>query len=238
MGLGLCKGNSEVSARVADQRLRRLTSEFPRFVRLFSDRSPFTRAGQQEYHIATIRLRRELGSIEEALANDAFTHYLYLTLQAWGIGVRASTMVPEAEFVRIFREKADDIAQFEQTHIDDPAINVSAVSEALWATIRNLGIVSNQAKIVPGTKALHHLLPELVVPVDRAYTQRFFNLQNPQFQYSQEKVFRRFFAAFVTIARRANPRQYVGAGWNTSQTKVIDNAIIGLLIDEDLAQPN
>ena len=83
-----------------------------------------------------------------------------------------------------------------------------------------------------GTKALHHILPDLVVPVDRTYTQKFFGWHNPEFQYGQADVFCRSFEAFVEIARGANPAQYVGAGWNSSRTKVIDNAIVGMLCQE------
>ena len=99
--------------------------------------------------------------------------------------------------------------------------------------IKNLGIVENNSRIVPGTKTLHHLLPDLVVPVDRKFTQRFFRWGNPEFQYGQEAAFDHSFRAFATIARKVNPKQYVGAGWNSSQTKVIDNAIVGMVLLED-----
>ena len=80
-----------------------------------------------------------------------------------------------------------------------------------------------------GTKTLHHLLPDLVVPFDRMYTQAFFNWHNPEVQYGQSERFRESFTVFNRVARATNPSQYVGGGWNSSQTKVIDNAIIGML---------
>src|SRR5260221_103336 len=60
---------------------------------------------------------------------------------------------------------------------------------ALWELSSTLGIVENQAKLVAGTKALHHILPELVVPMDREYTQLLFGWQNPRFQYAQRECF-------------------------------------------------
>jgi hypothetical protein len=90
--------------------------------------------------------------------------------------------------------------------------------------------VDNNAPLVAGSKALHHLLPELVPPMDRAYTQQFFGWHNPEFQYGQQKCFRIAFAALALVARRVNPRQFVEAHpWNTSVTKVLDNALVGLL---------
>ena len=35
------------------------------------------------------------------------------------------------------------------------------------------------------------------------------------------------FPRFCHIARMVNASQYVGTGWHTSRTKVIDNAIVG-----------
>ena len=102
------------------------------------------------------------------------------------------------------------------------------VAKRLARLAQGLEIVDNKVKIVPGSKALHHLLAELVVPIDREYTQRFFEWHNPRFQNLPEDFFIEAFCAFVRIARAANPVQYVGDGWYTSRTKVIDNALVGL----------
>jgi hypothetical protein len=58
----------------------------------------------------------------------------------------------------------------------------------------------------------------------------------PQFQYGEHGCFHETFLAFVTVAREVNPRQYVGGGWNTSLTKVIDNALVGVSCDPRLLQ--
>ena len=89
--------------------------------------------------------------------------------------------------------------------IDDA--NVNEVSEELWELFVNLDIVDNEAKLVSGSKALHHLLPDLVVPMDRAYTQKFFCWHNPVFQYSQQDCFSEAFSAFSKIARNVNPEK-------------------------------
>ena len=43
------------------------------------------------------------------------------------------------------------------------------------------------------------------------------------------------FAGFAQIARRTNPAQYVSSGWHSSRTKVIDNALIGFISDQQAA---
>lgn len=39
-----------------------------------------------------------------------------------------------------------------------------------------------------GSKTLHHLLPDLVPPIDREYTRPFFGLHNPEFGNSRQPI--------------------------------------------------
>jgi len=213
--------------------MSQLIAEFPRFLDAFGRDPPFNRHGQLEYHLATIQRRRALGSAVNAIEDGLFLQSLYRTLQAWGIGARASKLEPFEAFAGTLRAKSSQIAVLDGLSIDDPTLNPSAVGEQLWCLIDGLHIVTNNTRIVPGSKALHHLLPDLVVPMDRAYTQRFFHWQNPKFQYEPASCFQQAFAAFVEIARKVNPAQYMGVGWNSSRTKIIDNAVVGMLRDEE-----
>lgn len=111
--------------------------------------------------------------------------------------------------------------------IDHEALNVSEIATRLATLAQHLGIVDNQNRVVAGSKALHHILPELVVPIDRAYTQEFFEWPTPRFQYNPESCFVEAFEAFTRIGRATDPVQYVASGWYTSRSKVIDNAIVG-----------
>ncbi len=205
-----------------------LVGGFKTFLEAYDRHCPFTRHGQLQYHVETIRARRRLGSVKAALADETFQRSLYRTLQAWGIGSRASTLRPFPEFVAALQAEAKTIEELDGLAIDQRNLDVNTVGNTLARLVQSLGIVGNKARIVPGSKALHHLLPELVVPIDRGYTQRFFEWANPTLQNSTERCFREAFTAFAKIAREANPVQYVGSGWYTSRTKVIDNAIVGL----------
>jgi hypothetical protein len=55
-------------------------------------------------------------------------------------------------------------------------------ADRLGQVIESLGVVENKAKLVAGTKALHHLLPDLVMPMDRAWAGKFFQLHPPEWQ--------------------------------------------------------
>ncbi len=126
------------------------------------------------------------------------------------------------------QDKTAEIQSFENLFLDQSDLDVARVSTQLAHLIQALEIVDNRMKIVPGTKALHRLLPDLVVPMDREYTQQFFGWHNPQFQNYPERRFAEAFASFVAVAQITNPVQYLKSGWYSSRTKVIDNAVVGL----------
>ncbi len=107
----------------------------------------------------------------------------------------------------------------EKARIDDPALDIPAVCEHLWQIIGNLGIVRNRALIVPGTQALHHVLPDLV-PAPRTRRRR----PSP-----------RTFTALAQVARAVKPAEFTGQGWRTSRSKILDNAIIGYSMLNEIA---
>ncbi len=215
------------------ERVDLLKRHFPALVEAYDARTPFVRSGQLESHRQTILARRSAGSATAALGSDAFLALLYATLQKWGIGARRSRLAPFPLFASSLRRFQADVAALDRLKIDDPTLNVGDASARVLAMIEKLEIVDTKAPLVACTKALHHLLPDLVVPIDREYTQRFFGWHSPEFQYRQGEFLVQAFAAFADVARAANPQQYVrDSGWHTSRTKVIDNAIVSLLVME------
>ena len=223
---------------VMDNRVDMLIRDFERYVFAFDEKPAFTRSGQFENHEKTIKLRFELGSASAALQSSDFLDCLRNTLLSWGIGSRASRLVEFEQFGEVLQRHVFAISELEHKHLDAPGLRVQLIADKVWAIINGLDIVENEAKLVPCTKALHHLLPELIVPMDREYTGTFFGLQGPNFQYRQDKIFHDAFERFAAIAKSANPRQYIGSGWRTSVTKVIDNAIVAFCRIEDLSSPS
>jgi protein-S-isoprenylcysteine O-methyltransferase Ste14 len=119
-------------------------------------------------------------------------------------------------------------------------MQTEGAGDQLWRIVRSLDIVYSrqtgtptQSKIVGGSKALHHILLELMPPIDREYTAIFLGrIQAQHFQNrtQEAETFRLAFESFRAIAKSVNPVQYVGRHqWDTSRTKVIDNAIVGFI---------
>lgn len=221
-----------------NERLVQLTRGFPRYVTAYDQLVPFT-SEQLAAHRDTIKLRREAGSVRAAIHNPLFVTSLRRTLMAWGIGVRASKLVPPAAFTEALIAALPSLEPLESLRIDDLDLPAN-LADQLWTIIASLGVVENEAKLVAGTKTLHHLLPELVVPMDRAWTGKFFRLHLPEWQdpANQRRILRVVYGAFMRFAREVQPEQYVTAlGWRTSRTKILDNALIAFCKLELDGQP-
>jgi len=221
-----------------EERVSKLTKDFGRYVRVYDEQVSFT-TEQLSAHRICISLRRQAGSVRAAVDDPQFLHALRRTLRAWGIGVRASRLVPEDEFAAALRAALPTLEILEPLAIDGPDLPVD-IADQLWMVIESLGVVENMAKIVAGTKTLHHLLPDLVVPMDRAWTGKFFRFHLPEWQdpESQRRIFTLAYNHFLALAQQVHPAQYVtGEAWRTSRTKIIDNALIGFCKAELGEQP-
>ena len=213
---------------VIEQRTSKLVSGFGRYVEAYDQRVSFT-GEQLAAHRQTIALRRQLGSVRAAATDDKFAASLQRTLLAWGIGRRASRLVPEGQFAAALRAAGPGLEELEALTIDGDDLPAD-IADRLWLVINSLGVVENKAKLVAGAKTLHHLLPDLVPPMDREYTGAFFQLHLPEWQdpTGQRRIFRIAYNQFASVSRRVRPQQYVtGQGWRTSRTKILDNALIG-----------
>jgi hypothetical protein len=106
------------------------------------------------------------------------------------------------------------------------------VCRELWSLLSALTVSVAEAQIVANSKVMHHLLPRLIPPIDRTYTYNFFYNRNT-LSIGENEAFEEMFFRFhkIAVANRDIISGLVGQGWNTSETKVIDNAIVGYVIE-------
>lgn len=88
----------------------------------------------------------------------------------------------------------------------------------VWNSIEAVAAIA--AGIVAGIRT------DLVPPMDCAYTAPFFGWAQ-RLQGREAEFFEIAFRAYADMAERTNPATYAGQGWNTSLTKVLDNAVVG-----------
>jgi len=217
------------------QRVDELIQRFENYADRFDVVELFT-GPSLYFHLKTLRLRRQHPSAGEALNDDAFFESLYATLTAWGMhrmGPTGAKLVDLPVLMTSFRDQAAQIRQVERLRIWELTPGaVPQVTQDLWDIIRQLQVGAGRTKIVAGSKALHHLLPDLVPPIDREYTLRFF-FHHKTLNRGGERAFREMYPRFHRIAQSCQDeiRGRLGRGMNTSPTKVIDNAIVGYVLE-------
>lgn len=225
-----------VTPEALESRVSEVVDHFEEYLDAYDEESPFKRRGQFELHRATIDRRRSLGSADAALDDDRFLSLLHRTLNAWGIGIRRSRLAPLPKFRAALERHRESITLLDGRSIEDAQLNQRAVGDLVFALIDQLGVVDNKARLVAGSKTLHHVLPDLVPPMDRAFTGAFFGWSTPSWQDRQRQIFDEAWPVFVRVARTTQPSGFVGSGWRTSTTKLLDNALIGYCIRHDLAR--
>lgn len=216
-----------------------LTDEFPRFVLRFERSSAFP--GPSIYfHDRAIECRRSHASVDDLMADERFFEYVYAVLPAWGMhrmGKQAAKVGGFHEMVMSFRAQASTIAELWDLHISTVRTgDVEALAEKLWSVLGSLNVSTSATRIVAGSKALHHVLPDLVPPIDRQYTFQFFTGQKAV-NSGDERAFLEWFPYLAEIGRRAasdiSDAVLRGGFMATGPAKVIDNAIIGFMQGDD-----
>lgn len=209
-----------------EARTRNLIARFADYVQSFGV-APAFNDEQLGAHLDTLALRSQLGSAAAAANSSEFAKALRRTLELWRMNTRAAKLVSLPAFEASLQRCAADVAFFENDHLEAETLEAAAAAEKLWSLIDKLRITATGVRLVASTKALHHLLPNLVVPMDRQFTGAFFGWNTYDWQVKEKRLFKSAFVVFHEIARKTNPSQYVGAGWNTGPAKVVDNAIVG-----------
>ena len=219
--------------RRIDDRVAELIEDFDGCCDVFDRANLFT--GPSAYfHSKTLALLRLHQSAGDALLDTAFLELLYATLTAWGMhrmGPGGAKLVEFPVLVDSFRKLEQPIRKLSTLVLADlPTEDVKSVSEQVWGVISGLDVGCGLTKIVVGSKALHHVLPELVPPIDREYTLRFF-FNHKTLNQGDSVAFAEIYPRMhrIAVVCRGKIQARIGRGMNTNATKVIDNAIVGFV---------
>ena len=194
------------------------------------------RGPQTYFHIRTLIHRNKFPQPKPSLVttDPCFMEYLYATLPAWGIGGRGNRRLVEfREFKEAIKGVAPDLDHLSSLRIEEiPSAKVDSVTCDIWKVIDSLEITDANAKLISGSKAICHLIPDLMMPMDVVYTSKFFGKGNQFGQYNrQEPLFRLIFPKLIDIARCIVPKlsKYTRREFDTSIPKTLDNSIIGFM---------
>jgi hypothetical protein len=224
-----------------DERVGELRVRFADFVRVFVKSERFT-GPSWYFHRKALARRAAHDTIASLLDDDAFFDWLYATLTAWGLHRMGpgNTKLRDLEEIReSVRDAADALTDLAELKITDVGESQAAGTvDAVWSLLTRLRVSVAAAQIVANSKALHHLLPGLVPPMDREYTFRFF-YGRTMLSIDEQTAFAEMFSRCLQVAAAQKPAivSLIDGARNTGPAKVVDNAIVGYMIAREGAQP-
>lgn len=222
--------NHQVLARMS-QRVQDLNENFPEYLRYFDSEDTFV--GPSIYfHFKTLQVKEKHQNLQETINSEEFYDWLYATLTAWGMhrmGKGHTRLRNIKDIKDSFRDLSSELISLEELRLGEiPQNEIPSLTKKLWEVIKQLKVSIADAQIVANSKALHHLLPNLMPPIDRTYTYSFL-YNRTGLSLNEEEAFLEFFPQLAKLARVNGERiqAWIGKGFHSSETKVIDNAIIG-----------
>jgi hypothetical protein len=164
-----------------EARTRNLIARFGDYVSAFGT-APAFNDEQLRAHLETLSIRSRLGSAAAASKSAEFAKALRRTLELWRMNTRAAKLVSPAAFEASLQRCAAELERFEKDHLEADAMDAGATAARLWSVIDGPRITDTGVRLVASTKVLHHLLPNLVVPMDRQFTGAFFDWNTHDWQ--------------------------------------------------------
>lgn len=232
---------SPEKVRIMKERVDDLNDNFIHYLDVFDDENVFS-GPSLYFHYKTLDRAKLLGSVAKCLQDELYFDYLYATLASWGLHRMGKTgaKLNEIDVIkRTLKSASDTLLKLEKFNlIDLTEGDLLEVNARLKHLIEKITISASSTQLVSGSKALHHILPDLIPPIDRNYTIRFFygkggRKQVPLPYGGDGRIFREIFPVFHYIGHqnKESIQKLIGKKFHTSQTKVIDNAIIGYVIE-------
>ncbi|MFZ3123232.1 MAG: hypothetical protein WA104_07755 [Thermodesulfovibrionales bacterium] len=165
--------------------------------------------------------------------------YVYATLSAWGMhrmGKGGSKMQSFDTFQRSVKQIQDALSEAQQFDFLEMNNQKWSLLELIF---RGINVMASGTSLVGNSKVMHHILPNIVPPIDREYTLWYLrgntNIKNgldDEWQLMR-KIIAEFFIPvaadkeFESKAKDWTARQN-DYPWDTSILKVVDNLVIGL----------
>lgn len=196
------------------------------------------------FHLECLRAGRE------AFLSDRHVEMLYATLTAWGLhrmGDVDTTKTKLKDWM-LFRDSLLANASTLQRFLSYDLLQMSEAAYSqvvceLRSCYESLDLSVAESTVVVNSKALHHMLPELIPPIDRQYTLRFFKdppekwrgpngkfrqIQLPKESEDQFRLFHETCLKIKRLADRVAPDLFKEQRHRYAVTapKALDNAIV------------
>jgi hypothetical protein len=181
------------------------------------------------FHHRALDTRRAPASLQHL-------EYVYATLASWGM----HRMGPGGSKMRAFEAFRASVEPLAGKILKAQSFAPNAMDEDAWATLKQifsgLRIMASGTSLVGNSKVMHHMLPNVVPPIDREYTLRYLcgntmisNDIEKEWQTMREMISGFFIPVAANPVFAAKADSWIAAKnpWDTTVMKVIDNLLIG-----------
>lgn len=190
------------------------------------------------YYRKIMELHRKFNNCLDSLwQKEEFYCLIMETLKKWNMNQRGARLTTIDKFKDSIRKNAEDLIKLSKlklTRLNQALLN--EIKPKLREIFSNLNVMETNSKIVGVSKTLHFLLPDLVMPIDRKFTLNFFQINLPSNPQREKEIFIDILQTFYDIAKSLalTENDVDGEKWNTSIPKLIDNAIIGYKLKNEV----
>lgn len=178
---------------------------------------------------------------DDLFKNELFLEFVYAVLASWGLDRMdgGARLVEFDDFRKSVRANLALLKELSKVKLHELSEEEKEQVKGKLSTLfEKLNVMLSERKLVGISKALHHLLPDLVPPIDKRYTLKFFygkpgKRYLPDIKPKKEKGrFLEMFDYFYIICKKLELTEEdlnKERKWDTSIPKLIDNAIIGFV---------
>ena len=157
---------------------------------------------------------------------------IYAMLPAWGMhrmGEKSKTKVVDYDkfILQIDRIKLY-LNDLKDRHISE------ITAQDILTLLKELHISISDAFLVSSSKVLHHIIPNLICPIDRQYSVRFMQQKKGEFdsstiqldyEYAYAEIFIKSMIFFIT-KHELILKEHINNEFNTNITKIFDNLLM------------
>ena len=161
---------------------------------------------------------------------DEFIELVYTTLIAWNMNQRGARLSKFEKFKKSIldnKDRIDSLTKYRLESLDEK--DLKEIYETTKKLFKDLQLVQDgKPKLVTFSKTLHYFVPDLTMPVDRAYTLRFYygNYYVPKSLDKQFDIYWDIFKDTEEFTKYYDFKKVADSKWNRSIPKIIDNFII------------
>lgn len=170
----------------------------------------------------------------------SLTHleYVYATLTSWGM----HRMGKGGSKMKSFEILSQSVQSLKERIIEAQAFDYHEMSDIKWTILREIffgiKVMASGTTLVGNSKVMHHMLPNVIPPIDREYTLWFLygkttirNDLETEWLLMKEIISQFFIPLASDVVFYSKAEQWIKKNeahpWDTSILKVVDNLIIG-----------